>query len=75
MDLREYLFRKDMSITEFAKRVDMSRAYVSSIVNGRAIPSKKLAKRIVITTEGFVTLDELRNPFIVQKGCFGVKIS
>lgn len=61
MNLKEYLFEKRMSITEFSKLVDHSRNYISQIVNGKYIPSKKLARAIERATHGAVTSDELLN--------------
>ena len=54
MNLREYLFLKRMNITEFSILVDCSRNYISQIVNGRYIPSKKLARAIERVTNGEV---------------------
>lgn len=59
MNLREYLFLKRMSVTEFSKLVDHSRNYISQIVNGKHIPSKKLARAIEKATNGEVTAEEL----------------
>jgi transcriptional regulator with XRE-family HTH domain len=59
MNLRDYLYLKRMSVTEFSKLVDHSRNYISMIINGKHIPSKKLAKNIERITEGQVTIEEL----------------
>lgn len=59
MELREYLFRNRISITDFSKKVDFSRNYISQIALGYRKPSKKLAKLIEKETNGEVTLEEL----------------
>jgi len=46
MDLREYLFRNEISITDFARKMDISRAYLSRIIWGHLHPGPKLIKKI-----------------------------
>lgn len=62
MDLREYLFRKRMTITAFSKQVNVTRRYLTEIVNGRSKPGPRLAKDITLATQGEVTIDELIPP-------------
>ena len=62
MNLDEYLFRKKISKTDFAKRVGITRNYLSLISLGRSLPSKRLAKDIEFETGGEVTIDEILNP-------------
>ncbi len=59
MDLREYLFRKRISITEFSESIGYASPYVGQIVRGVKNPGKKLAKAIEKATEGEVTAEEL----------------
>lgn len=59
MDLREYLFRKKLSIKEFSELVDCSRTYISSIVHNKTTPSKRLAKSIEQATNGEVSAESL----------------
>lgn len=59
MDLREYLFRQRISVTDFAKLIGCSRAYISKIVNDQIRPGKRLAKDIELITNGEVTAEEL----------------
>jgi len=59
MDLREYLFRKRLKVTEFSKNLGASRIHISEIVNGRRVPSRLLAKAIEKETGGEVTVKEL----------------
>ncbi len=59
MDLREYLFKKRISIKDFADTLGYSRTHLSLIVNDRASPSKRLALAIEKITKGEVTANEL----------------
>lgn len=59
MDLREYLFRNRITITDFGKKIDCPRAYLSQIVNGHKKPGKRLAKAIQDATNDVVTIQEL----------------
>ncbi|WP_080502660.1 helix-turn-helix domain-containing protein [Neochlamydia sp. EPS4] len=45
MDLDEYLFRKRISQTDFAKDLGISRTHLEEILRGRRSPSVKLAKK------------------------------
>lgn len=59
MDLREYLFRKRLTVTEFSKELEYSRTHLSEIVNGKRKVGKRLAKDIEKATNGEVTIAEL----------------
>jgi len=59
MELREYLFRRYISITKFAKQLEITRTYMSRIVHKTEKPSKRLAKDIERATFGEVTLQEI----------------
>lgn len=60
MQLKEYLFKKEVSISQFADELDYCRAYMSEIVNKRKPVGKKLANLIVKVTNGHVTYDDLK---------------
>lgn len=62
MDLREYLFRKRLSVTDFAKELGYQRVHISQIVNGKRKAGRHLAKTIEQFTHGEVTAHELLNP-------------
>lgn len=62
MDLREWLFRKRKTVTDFAKEIGVSRNHINGIVNGRGKPSAKLAKQIQDATHGEVSIMELLYP-------------
>lgn len=57
--LKEYLFYKEISITNFAKQIGACRHYVNQIVLGRKRPSKFLAKVIEDETHGEVKAEDL----------------
>lgn len=59
MDLREYLFRKRITVKDFAEKIDYSRTHMSEIVNMKRKPTKKLARAIEKATNGEVTVEEL----------------
>lgn len=61
MDLREYLYREDMTVTKLAEIVDCNKSYLSCVKKKRKKPGKKLAKYIERATEGKVTADYLLN--------------
>ncbi len=61
MELREYLFRNYLTVIDFAKQINHSRTYLSLIVGGHKIPSRKLAKIIQDATKGEVTAEEILN--------------
>ncbi len=58
MDLREYLFRKRMTIPCLAKMLDCSRQQIGLVKAGRPV-SKKFARQIERVTNGEVTVDEV----------------
>ncbi len=58
-DLREHLYQKRMSITEFAAKIHASRAYISHIINGKKKPGIRLALDIERGTEGLITAESL----------------
>jgi len=54
MNIKEYLFYKEMSVKEFAERAGFHVGYISSILNRKRQPSKKTLKLIEFATEGWV---------------------
>ena len=58
MNLREYLFINRLTVTEFSKKVDCNRPYMSGIIHGRIKPSKRLARDIEEATNGEVKAEE-----------------
>jgi len=60
MDLREYLFRNEMTMSAMAQDLGVNAAYLRAVKRKESYPSKKLALRIEIITGGQVTYEELR---------------
>lgn len=54
MNLKEYLFFKEMSVKEFAKLAGFNETYMSAIMNKKRLASKKALKLIEFATEGWV---------------------
>lgn len=57
--LKEYLFYKQKSVTDFAQEVTVSRSHMNKIVLGKIKPSRFLAKEIERATDGEVKAEEL----------------
>lgn len=63
MNLREYLFRNEMTKTEFAKRIGTHRNTLYLIIKGKVNPSLPMAKKIEEVTNGEVQMEDLlKNP-------------
>ena len=60
MELKEYLFRNNMTALELANSLEVNPAYLRMIKRKVAYPSKKLSLKIEIITGGQVTFKELR---------------
>lgn len=59
MELKIYLVRNKMSITDFSKKLRYSRDHLSRVINGTKRPSKKLAEDIEKATNGEVKAEDL----------------
>lgn len=59
MDLREYLFRNNLHLSEFARLVNYSRQHVSGVMHGVIKPGRKLAQAIETATNGEVKAADL----------------
>lgn len=59
MDLREYLFRKKMNLSDFAKKVNYSRQHISGVMHGKIKAGRKLAEAIEEATNGEVKTEDL----------------
>lgn len=67
MDLREYLFRKDMTEVEFAKRINYSRNYISQVARKRLIPGVKFILIVEKATNGEVCAGDLLKQYKESK--------
>ena len=68
MNLKEYLFYKDMSVKEFAKVAGFHETYMSAIMNKKRAASKKALKLIEFATGGWVKQDTVFQETKVPKG-------
>lgn len=59
MKLKDYLFKKNISICEFANKLMCHRTHISGIIWGRVKPSKRLRLAIEKETDGMVTGEEI----------------
>ncbi len=59
MELDEWLFRNRMTVTDFAKSLEISRGMMNRIVHKHVKPGKRLARDIEIATHGQVSIKEL----------------
>lgn len=59
MDIKTFLFIKDMKMSHMAKRICCAPSYLASISKRRIVPSEKMIKKIVDFTEGLVTEKEI----------------
>jgi transcriptional regulator with XRE-family HTH domain len=59
--LKEYLFRNNLTVKEFAFRLGISASYLYQLIKRERRPSLKLAQRIEEYTGGEVDLNQLIN--------------
>ena len=59
MKLKIWIISHNMTMTEFAKKIDVSRTYLSDVTRGTRKPSRRLAKDIEQATNGEVTVKDL----------------
>lgn len=71
MKLKEYLdqLSPKISISEFARRLEVHPNYIWQILSGKRNPGEAFANEIVRFTDGLVTLEELRNCKIEREKC------
>lgn len=55
MDVRMYLFMNRIKIDQAAKKLKITPPYLSNIVNGKQVPSMKLAIQLIKFSKGEIT--------------------
>jgi transcriptional regulator with XRE-family HTH domain len=55
--MRHYLIDKDLTVKDFSEILDITPTYLSGIVNGKYLPSRKLARNIAKATNGEIVFD------------------
>ena len=61
MDLREYLFKRDMRFTEFARLIDYHPTYIRNISRGRFKAGKHFINAVKHATNGQVTKEDFES--------------
>jgi DNA-binding transcriptional regulator YdaS (Cro superfamily) len=71
MKLKEYIEQMDpkISMSEFARRLEIHPNYIWLLISGKRHPSEGLAHEIVRYTKGAVTYEELRKAKIERERC------
>lgn len=62
MNLRTYLFFKEMTVRDFCKVADFSEAFICTVLSGRKKPSAKTLRMIERATNGIVKAHEVCAP-------------
>ncbi len=52
MNLKAWIYANDLTIEKFSENLGISRVYLSRIISGNLVPSKKLANEIQMATNG-----------------------
>ena len=68
MDLKEYLFRHNVHVSDFAKEINYSRQHLSGVIHGTYRPGKKLAEAIEKATNG-----EVKAADLLRKNAYSTK--
>lgn len=71
MNLKEYLFYSEMTVTKFAEIANLDRTFVSSIISGGRRPSKPSMIAIERATNGMVKSDTINSPIKKPEGWKG----
>ena len=59
VDMKDYLFRKNLSVKQLASDLEISPSYLYQLIRGERKPSLDLAQKIEIITGGDVTVGRL----------------
>jgi len=59
MDIKEYRKKHGLSVIQVSKSLEVSRQHITDIEQGRAFPSRKLAKKIIEWSNNEITCDDL----------------
>jgi transcriptional regulator with XRE-family HTH domain len=56
-NLRSYLAEKNMTLKEFAKKLDYTYVYVSRVASGKVKPSSRMIRDINKLTDGIIDIN------------------
>ncbi|MBF0345701.1 MAG: helix-turn-helix transcriptional regulator [Nitrospirae bacterium] len=73
ISIREYLSQRDITLTELAKRLNISTPYLSQIMNNIRPPSLYVALALEKETEGKIKASDLR-PEITGNDILGINV-
>ena len=68
MNLKEYLFYKEMTVREFAAIADISPCHLSSVISGQRPTTPKLLRAIARATKNKVTAETIFSPTKLPEG-------
>lgn len=57
--IKEYLFRNNLTVKEFAFQLKISTSYLYQLISGDRKPSLKLAQKIEECTQGEIDINQL----------------
>lgn len=63
MNIQGYITYNGMTVTRFARMMGISRAYVYDLMNRKHYPSRKLARKIELRTQGKIPVVEIMFPW------------
>jgi DNA-binding XRE family transcriptional regulator len=59
MQVKNYIEKYNISQTDFANKIGISKTHVNLIIKGKRIPSVNLAKKIELLTKGKIRASEI----------------
>jgi len=68
--MKDYLFRKNLTVKKFAADLEISTSYLYQLLRGERKPSLKLAHKIEKYTKGEITVKKLLDEALQKKSAF-----
>lgn len=59
MKFRQYLWKRNITIKQFALSMRYDAGYLGQVINGKKKPGRKLSEDIVLATNGEITIDDI----------------
>ncbi len=63
MNIREYLFRQEITMSSFARKIDYERSYLSIVMKGKQKPGRKFIAAVERASNGNVTEEDILNNY------------
>ena len=67
MTLRDYLYKNNLSIDDFARTIQYHRNYVSRIMRGMHTPSDRFIFSVDVATKGQIKEENIRDRIVKEK--------